>query len=69
MLKFIKHHMDTITGIEIYPVISLLIFFIFFTGLFVWVFRSDKGYNARMSNMPLEDAGAENLKLQTGEEK
>ncbi len=55
MLKFIKHHMETISGIEIYPLISLLIFFIFFTVLIVWVSRSDKGYNARMANMPLEE--------------
>lgn len=55
MLKFIKHHMETITGIEIYPMISLLIFFIFFTVLILWVVRSDKGYNARMANLPLEE--------------
>lgn len=55
MLKFIKHHMETITGIEIYPMISLLIFFIFFTVLIIWVTRSDKGYNARMASMPLEE--------------
>lgn len=61
MLKFIKHHMDSIIGIEIYPMISLLIFFIFFTVLFIWVFRSDQGYNARMSEMPLEDDGVENV--------
>lgn len=38
MLKFIKHNMETISGIEIYPIISLLIFFLFFIGLYVWVF-------------------------------
>lgn len=59
MLKFIKHHMESIIGIEIYPMISLLIFFIFFTVLILWVTRSDKGYNARMANMPLEEEGEE----------
>ncbi|WP_081604522.1 CcoQ/FixQ family Cbb3-type cytochrome c oxidase assembly chaperone [Nafulsella turpanensis] len=55
MLKFIKHHMETIMGIEIFPMISLLIFFIFFTVLILWVYRSDKGYNARMAQLPLEE--------------
>ena len=55
MLKFIKHHMETITGIEVYPLISLLIFFIFFTVLILWVVRSDKGYNAQMAQLPLEE--------------
>ena len=27
MLKYIKHHLDTISGVEIYPIISLLLFF------------------------------------------
>ena len=59
MLKFIKHHMETIIGIEIYPVISLLIFFIFFTVLIVWVVRSDKGFNATMAGFPLEEDDSE----------
>ena len=59
MLKFIKHHMESITGIEIYPLISLLIFFIFFTVLIAWVIRSDKDYIARMEHMPLENDEAD----------
>lgn len=55
MLKFVKHHMETIIGIELYPMISLLIFFIFFSVLLLWVMRSDKGYNASMASMPLDE--------------
>jgi len=56
MLKFIKHTMETIGGIEIYPIISLLIFFTFFVGLFVWVFTYKKETIEELSNMPfLED--------------
>ena len=55
MLKFIKHHMETIMGIEVYPLISLLIFFTFFTVLIVWVVRSDKGYISRMAKLPLDE--------------
>lgn len=55
MLKFIKHHMESITGIEIYPIISLLIFFIFFVVLFYWVITRKKDYIKRVSNLPLDN--------------
>jgi cytochrome c oxidase cbb3-type subunit 4 len=54
MLKFVKNHMESITGIEIYPLISLLIFFIFFVVLFYWVFTAKKEYISTVSNIPLE---------------
>ena len=55
MLKFAKNHMDSIAGIEIYPIISLLIFFFFFAGLFYWVFTAKKEYIDRMSDIPLDN--------------
>lgn len=55
MLKYIKHHMDSIAGIEIYPIISLLIFFIFFAALFWWVFTAKKEYIDSVSNIPLDN--------------
>ncbi|SDK69195.1 hypothetical protein SAMN04488034_101129 [Salinimicrobium catena] len=54
MLKFIKGHMETIAGIEIYPILSLLIFFVFFVLLFWWVFTARKDYIERMEQIPLE---------------
>ncbi|WP_034043941.1 cytochrome c oxidase subunit IV [Wocania ichthyoenteri] len=55
MLKFVKNHMESITGIEIYPIISLLIFFIFFAVLFWWVFTAKKDYIKTVSNLPLDN--------------
>ncbi|MEC3908313.1 CcoQ/FixQ family Cbb3-type cytochrome c oxidase assembly chaperone [Tamlana sp. 2201CG12-4] len=55
MLKYIKNHMETISGIEIYPIISLLIFFIFFVALFWWVFTAKKDYIKTVSNIPLDN--------------
>ena len=46
--------MDSISGIEIYPIISLLIFFGFFVVLFLWVFTAKKEYIESVSNLPLE---------------
>ncbi|MCF6280107.1 MAG: CcoQ/FixQ family Cbb3-type cytochrome c oxidase assembly chaperone [Flavobacteriaceae bacterium] len=54
MLKFIKHHMESISGIEIYPLISLIIFFTFFVVLFWWVFTAKKDYINKVSNIPFE---------------
>lgn len=54
MLKFIKGHMETIAGIEIYPILSLLIFFAFFVLLFWWVFTAKKDYIQNMEQIPLE---------------
>lgn len=47
--------MDTIAGIEIYPIISLLIFFTFFVVLFWWVFTAKKDYIKTVSNLPLDN--------------
>ncbi|MBU2951375.1 CcoQ/FixQ family Cbb3-type cytochrome c oxidase assembly chaperone [Tamlana agarivorans] len=55
MLKYIKNHMESIAGIEIYPIISLLIFFIFFVALFWWVVTAKKDYINRVSNIPLDN--------------
>ncbi|MCB4798705.1 CcoQ/FixQ family Cbb3-type cytochrome c oxidase assembly chaperone [Neotamlana laminarinivorans] len=54
MLKFVKNHMESITGIEIYPLISLLIFFIFFVALFWWVITAQKDYINTVSQLPLD---------------
>ena len=55
MLKFVKGYMDSIDGIEIYPIFSLLIFFTFFVVLFLWVFTAKKEYIKTVSNLPLEN--------------
>ncbi|WP_445711863.1 CcoQ/FixQ family Cbb3-type cytochrome c oxidase assembly chaperone [Flavobacterium sp.] len=55
MLKFIKHNLETISGVEIYPIISLVIFFSFFVGLFFWVFSYKKDKIKELSEMPIKD--------------
>lgn len=55
MLKFVKHHMETIDGVAIYPIISLSIFFLFFVALFWWVFTAKKDYITKVSNLPLDN--------------
>ncbi len=60
MLKFVKGHMESISDIEIYPIISLLIFFIFFVALFWWVATAKKDYITKMSNIPLDTDNNQN---------
>ena len=55
MLKFIKGNLENIDGVEIYPIISLLIFFVFFVALAVWVLSAKKQYIKEVSNIPLEE--------------
>ncbi len=55
MLKFVKGSLENIDGVEIYPIISLLIFFFFFVGVFVWIFTIKKKYIEEVSNIPLEE--------------
>lgn len=57
MLRFISHTMTSIKGIEIYPVISLIIFLLFFASLIWWLFTADKTRLEEVRNYPLEDAG------------
>ncbi|WP_246538959.1 CcoQ/FixQ family Cbb3-type cytochrome c oxidase assembly chaperone [Litoribacter ruber] len=49
--------MDSIIGIEIYPMISLLIFFIFFTTLILWAFYTKKEFFSGVENLPLDEDG------------
>ena len=55
MLKFVKGNLENIDGVAIYPIISLLIFFVFFVALFWWVFTARKEYIKNVSHIPLDD--------------
>jgi cytochrome c oxidase cbb3-type subunit 4 len=55
MLKFIKHHLDTIQGVEIYPIISLVLFFLVFTTMLFFVLKMPKKNIDELSNLPLDN--------------
>lgn len=54
-MRYVKHYLEDITGVEIYPMISLLIFFIFFLGLTIYVVMMRKQHVEYMRNRPLDD--------------
>jgi cytochrome c oxidase cbb3-type subunit 4 len=53
-----KEILQSIEGIEIYPLISLFIFLALFAGITIWIIRLDKKYVKKMEILPL-DEGAE----------
>lgn len=50
-----KHYFEGAENIAVGPVISLIIFFIFFIVLLYWVFKVDKSFIKKMEEMPLND--------------
>ena len=63
MLKFVKGYMESIEDVATYPMISLLIFFVFFLILFWWVLTASKEHIKEMSEMPLDSDNQQNLEL------
>lgn len=55
MLRYAKHTLENIDGIEIFPIIGILIFLGFFIALMIWVMKTDKTYIDHVGNLPLED--------------
>ncbi|MCH7398920.1 cbb3-type cytochrome c oxidase subunit 3 [Belliella sp. DSM 107340] len=50
-----KDILSSIENIEIYPIISLLIFVLFFVGMFIWVVKADENYIDHMKDLPFDD--------------
>ena len=61
-MKF-RNYLETIAGVGIFPLISLLIFFIFFVVLLIQVFRIDKKTLNKMKNIPLDDGNTSKVIL------
>ena len=53
-MKF-RNYLETIAGVGIFPLISLIIFFVFFVALLFYVFKLDNKSVNRMKNIPLND--------------
>lgn len=53
--------MESIEGVATYPMLSLLIFFVFFVILFWWVFTASKAYIKEVSELPLDTSNDQDL--------
>ena len=50
-----KDVLRSIENIEVMPLISLVVFMLFFIGMFIWVVTVDKKYVDHMKSLPLND--------------
>ena len=53
-MKIVINQLEQIDGVEIYPIISMLIFFTFFVLVTYLVMKTDKEEIDELSKMPLE---------------
>jgi len=66
MLKFIKHNLAGIDGVEIYPIISLLLFFTVFITMIVFVYKLPKRRIDELGELPFDDS-SNNIKESNNE--
>ncbi len=55
-----KNILQTIENVQVWPLISLVIFFLFFALLLWWALTVDDGYVEEMGQKPLTDGVANN---------
>lgn len=53
-MKFI-HYIEKVSGVDIYGIISLAIFGLFFLGMLVWLFKTNKKQFNEISRIPLDN--------------
>jgi len=56
-----KNILQNIENVAVWPVISFVIFFLFFVMLLWWVITADRKYVDEMSQLPLSDDTTPNL--------
>jgi hypothetical protein len=55
-MKIVINTLEQIGGVEIFPTISLVLFFIVFSVMLYLVITANKSYIDEMKNMPLDDS-------------
>ncbi len=51
----IKEALLSLAGVEVFPIISLIIFFGIFTVVCIWAFSLDKDFITEMERIPLDN--------------
>jgi len=62
-----KNVLRSIAGVEIYPLISFAIFFLFFLALLIYVFVINRQHVDTMKNMPLLSDDQLEARMERGE--
>lgn len=50
-----SQNLSSIDGVSIFPIISLILFFVIFSGVLFWVLKKDKSYMENLASMPLQE--------------
>lgn len=50
-----SQNLSSIDGVSIFPIISLVLFFVMFSGVLYWVLKKDKSYMENLANIPLQE--------------
>lgn len=50
-----KYYFEQVHNVQVWPIISLIIFFVFFVGLIGYVWKMRKDYAEQMGDLPLSD--------------
>jgi len=50
-----KEVLQSIEGVEVYTIVSMIIFILFFIGMTIWLLKVDKKYIKDMSELPLKE--------------
>lgn len=53
-----KDILQSIEGVSVYPIISLIVFVLFFAVILIWMIKVDKKYINKMENLPFENEEA-----------
>ena len=54
-MKLVIHSLEQIGNVEIFPIISFIIFFTFFLVMGYRVYKTPKSYVEEMGNLPLDE--------------
>jgi len=64
----IKYIVENIGGVGLFGVISILLFFVFFTGMLLWAAFLKKPFLHSMGELPLDDGECEQTKDQSSQD-
>ncbi len=53
-ITMFKNALSSIDGVSVFPIFSLIVFFVFFSALGFWVYKADKKYVKYMKNLPFD---------------
>jgi len=56
-----KYYFEQVHNVEVWPIISLSIFFVFFVGLIIYVYKINKSHINHMEKLPLLEKEEENF--------